>query len=153
MKSLAMVAASLLALNPLPASAKAKPNLVIIVADDLGFSDIGAFGSEIRTPNLDALASAGSLLTNFHAAPACSPTRAMLLSGTDNHTAGVGAMAESRLEAGAENGTPQWDMKASLPGALPRWRNVFVKADIIRSSAENGIWDWRPSRTRRPVVS
>ncbi|KQZ61023.1 hypothetical protein ASD67_17230 [Sphingopyxis sp. Root1497] len=134
MKTLAMVAASLLALNPLPASAKAKPNLVIIVADDLGFSDIGAFGSEIRTPNLDALASAGSLLTNFHAAPACSPTRAMLLSGTDNHTAGVGAMVESRLEAGAENGTPQWGYEGVIT------RRVATLAERLREGGYHTIF-------------
>jgi arylsulfatase len=71
-----------------------RPNIVLIVADDLGFADLGAFGGEIDTPNLDALANAGLRLTGFHAAPTCSPTRAMLMSGTDNHTAGVGAMAE-----------------------------------------------------------
>lgn len=74
--------------------ANQQPNIVMIVADDLGYSDIGAFGSEIATPNLDRLADSGVKLTNFHTAPTCSPTRSMLLSGTDNHTAGVGAMAE-----------------------------------------------------------
>ncbi|PTQ70503.1 arylsulfatase [Pseudomonas sp. GV071] len=71
-----------------------RPNFLLIVADDLGFSDLGAFGGEIDTPNLDALASAGLRLTDFHAASACSPTRAMLLTGTDHHLAGIGAMAE-----------------------------------------------------------
>lgn len=85
-----------------------RPNVVIIVADDLGFSDLGAFGGEIRTPNLDALAEAGLRLTNFHSAPTCSPTRSMLLSGTDNHTAGVGAMAEMRTIAGNESDDAPW---------------------------------------------
>lgn len=76
-----------------PAAAR-KPNILIIVADDLGYSDIGAFGGEIATPNLDALAARGLKLTGFHAAPTCSPTRSMLLSGTDNHLAGLGNMAE-----------------------------------------------------------
>ncbi len=71
-----------------------RPNFLLIVADDLGFSDLGAFGGEIDTPNLDALATAGLRLTDFHAASACSPTRAMLLTGTDHHLAGIGAMAE-----------------------------------------------------------
>ena len=71
-----------------------RPNFLLIVADDLGFSDLGAFGSEIKTPHLDALATAGLRLTDFHAASACSPTRAMLLTGTDHHLAGIGAMAE-----------------------------------------------------------
>lgn len=62
-----------------------RPNFLVIVADDLGFSDVGAFGSEIKTPNIDRLASDGGLrFTDFHAAAACSPTRSMLLSGTDN---------------------------------------------------------------------
>ena len=71
-----------------------RPNFLVIVADDLGFSDIGAFGGEINTPNLDRLAHAGIRLTDFHSAPACSPTRAMLLTGTDHHVAGIGTMLE-----------------------------------------------------------
>jgi arylsulfatase len=71
-----------------------RPNIVLIVADDLGYSDLGAFGSEISTPNLDAIANQGVLLGNYHTAPTCSPTRAMLMSGTDNHISGVGTMAE-----------------------------------------------------------
>lgn len=74
-----------------------RPNIVVIVADDLGYSDLSAFGGEIPTPNLDSLAGSGVQLTNFHVAPTCSPTRAMLLTGTDNHTAGVGNMAEEML--------------------------------------------------------
>lgn len=72
-----------------------RPNFLIILADDLGFSDVGAFGSEIATPHLDKLAYAGLRLTDFHSAPTCSPTRAMLLSGTDHHIAGIGTMAEA----------------------------------------------------------
>ena len=72
-----------------------RPNFLLIVVDDMGFSDLGAFGSEIETPNLDALALGGVRLTDFHSAPACSPTRAMLLTGTDHHLAGIGAMTET----------------------------------------------------------
>ena len=75
-----------------------RPNIVLIVADDLGYSDLGSFGSEIATPNLDALAADGVQLTNFHVGPTCSPTRSMLMSGTDNHVAGLGSMAEEILE-------------------------------------------------------
>lgn len=75
-------------------AADTRPNFLIIVADDLGYTDMGAFGGEIETPNLDHLAKGGLRLTNFYAAPTCSPTRAMLLSGTDNHLAGLGNMAE-----------------------------------------------------------
>ena len=71
-----------------------RPNVLLIVVDDLAFNDLGLFGSEIRTPNIDALAREGVFLTNFHVAPNCSPTRAMLFSGNDSHNAGLGNMAE-----------------------------------------------------------
>lgn len=83
---------------PVPAAPQAnaarQPNFLVIIADDLGFSDIGAFGGEIATPNLDALARQGVRLTGFHTAPTCSPTRSALLSGTTHHRAGLGSMAE-----------------------------------------------------------
>ncbi|KAL3704783.1 hypothetical protein TMatcc_008455 [Talaromyces marneffei ATCC 18224] len=71
-----------------------KPNFLIILADDLGFSDTAPYGGEIATPNLQKLASEGLCMTDFHTAASCSPTRAMLLSGTDAHIAGLGAMQE-----------------------------------------------------------
>jgi len=67
-----------------------RPNILLIVADDLGYADLGAYGSDIRTPNIDALAARGMLFTQFHTAPLCAPTRAMLLSGNNNHVAGMG---------------------------------------------------------------
>jgi arylsulfatase len=76
-------------------AANARPNILLIVADDLGYSDLGAFGGEISTPNLDQLAASGLQLTSMYAAPTCSPTRAMLMSGTDNHLAGLGTMGEA----------------------------------------------------------
>ena len=75
-------------------STASRPNVLLIVVDDLAFNDLGLFGSEVRTPNIDALAREGVFLTNFHVAPNCSPTRAMLFSGTDSHNAGLGNMAE-----------------------------------------------------------
>ena len=73
-------------------AAPMQPNILLIVADDMGYSDIGAFGSEIPTPNLDALVGDGRVLTRFYASPACSPTRGMLMSGADSHRVGLGAM-------------------------------------------------------------
>ena len=69
-----------------------RPNILLIVADDMGYSDIGAFGSEIPTPNIDALVRDGRVLTRFYTAPACSPTRGMLMSGADSHRVGFGVM-------------------------------------------------------------
>lgn len=71
-----------------------RPNILLIVADDLGYSDIGSFGGEISTPTLDSLAKEGLQLTNFHVLPSCSPTRSVLMSGVDNHQAGMGTMGE-----------------------------------------------------------
>ncbi len=71
-----------------------RPNLLLIVADDLGYSDLGAYGGEIETPTLDALAHGGTRFSQFYAAPMCSPTRAMLLTGVDHHRAGLGNLVE-----------------------------------------------------------
>ena len=70
------------------------PNILLIVADDLGYSDIGPFGGEISTPALDALAAEGLRFSNFHVLPTCSPSRSVLFSGVDNHVAGMGTMGE-----------------------------------------------------------
>jgi arylsulfatase/uncharacterized sulfatase len=84
------------AANPITASTNTpQPNIVLLLADDLGFSDIGSFGSEIATPHLDALARRGIRFTNFHTASSCAPTRAMLMSGLSSHEAGLGNMPES----------------------------------------------------------
>ena len=76
-----------------------RPNILLIVADDMGYADIGPYGGEIRTPNLNTLADSGITMTNFHANPSCSPTRAALMSGTDTHIAGMGVMFEMRFGA------------------------------------------------------
>lgn len=73
-----------------------RPNFLIIVADDLGFSDVAPYGGEIKTPVLEKLAKDGIRMTNFHTASACSPTRSMLFSGTDNHIAGLGRASQIR---------------------------------------------------------
>ena len=66
--------------------------MVVVVADDVGFSDLGTYGSEIRTPHIDAIASRGVVFSNFHVSPMCSPSRAMLLTGVDAHLAGVASL-------------------------------------------------------------
>jgi len=78
-----------------PAPGPEAPNVVIVLVDDLGFSDLSCYGSEIPTPNLDALAAAGVQWTNFHVTPMCSPTRAALLTGVNPHRAGAGHVANS----------------------------------------------------------
>jgi len=76
------------------AQAPARPNIVILLVDDMGFSDIGCYGSEIPTPNLDALAKGGLRFTQFYNTARCSPTRAALLTGLNPHQAGMGTLAE-----------------------------------------------------------
>lgn len=100
-----------------------QPNILLIVADDMGLTDLGAFGSEIDTPNLDKIANAGVKLTNFHASPQCAPTRSILMSGTDNHTAGMGTMFGDRFMEGGLGDGPGYEgylhpRVASLPERL-----------------------------------
>ena len=72
-------------------SAETRPlNILLLVADDLGYADLGCYGGDIETPNIDALAARGVRFSRFHTAVMCAPTRAMLLSGTDHHLAGMG---------------------------------------------------------------
>ena len=73
-------------------SPAAKPNIIFILADDMGFSDIGCYGSEIETPNIDSLATGGLRFTDFHNSPRCCPSRAALLTGMYSHQAGMGMM-------------------------------------------------------------
>ena len=79
-----------------PAVAADKPNVVVILSDDMGFSDLGCYGGEIRTPNLDALAAGGLRFTQFYNTARCCPTRASLLTGLYPHQAGVGHMMEDK---------------------------------------------------------
>ncbi|KAK9414081.1 putative Sulfatase N-terminal domain-containing protein [Seiridium unicorne] len=90
-----------------------RPNFLFILADDLGFSDIGCYGAEIDTPNIDRLAAEGVRMLNQHAAAACSPTRAMLMSGTDAHLGGLGVLIEHK---NSEQDSKRWS--ATLPEML-----------------------------------
>jgi arylsulfatase len=80
----------------LPHPGSTAPNIVIVLLDDTGFAQMGCFGSEIDTPNIDALASGGLQFTNFHVTPLCSPTRAALLTGRSQHKAGMRSVSNFR---------------------------------------------------------
>ncbi len=103
---LALSVATPLHAAPAPAAPR-QPNIVILLADDWGFSDVGAFGAEFATPHIDALAHAGVRFANFHVAGSCSPTRAMLQTGVMNHRAGLGNMPETIPDA--HRGKPGYD--------------------------------------------
>jgi arylsulfatase len=103
------------------ADASRRPNIVIILGDDLGFADLGSFGSEISTPNLDALAQEGVRFANFYTHASCSPTRSVLLTGVDTHRNGLGNMDE--WTAPNQRGVPGYegylnDRVATLPQLL-----------------------------------
>ncbi len=89
------------------AQTQSRPNILLIVADDMGYSDLGSYGGEIKTPVLDELAQQGMRYTDFYVSPTCSVTRSMLLSGTDNHIAGLGNMGE--LTAPNQVGKPGYE--------------------------------------------
>ncbi len=106
-----------------PARAPRRPNIVIILGDDLGYSDMGCFGSEIKTPNMDSLAGQGVRFTNFYTHASCSPTRSTLLSGVDTHLNGLGNMDE--WTAPNQEGVPGYEgylnhQVATLPQLLKK---------------------------------
>src|SRR2546430_15395685 len=79
--------------------AATRPNILVILVDDMGYSDIGCYGGEIHTPNLDKLAHEGVRFTQFHNTARCCPTRAALLTGLYPHQAGVRHMTEEHHDA------------------------------------------------------
>jgi arylsulfatase A-like enzyme len=89
------------------ASAADRPNILVIVADDMGWSDAGVYGGEIYTPNINRLANQGYQFLNFHVGAMCAPTRSMLMTGMDNHVVGLGNMAE--LLSDNQRGKPGYE--------------------------------------------
>lgn len=90
----AAFAALVLATAPATAQTSARPNIVLIVIDDAGFTDLQAYGGEARTPNINALAQRGAQFSRYYSSPLCSPSRAMLLTGLDNHRTGHSTIIE-----------------------------------------------------------
>src|SRR5256885_69944 len=108
--------------SPSSAAAQPRPNIVLILADDLGYSDLGCYGSEIVTPNLDRLASDGVRFTQFYNQARCCPSRAALLTGRYPHQVGIGAMIDDYakwIRAAAASPAYQDHLAAEAP-TLPQ---------------------------------
>ena len=121
----------------------ARPNIVLIMVDDMGYSDIGCYGGEIRTPNLDSLAKGGVRFTQFYNAARCCPTRASLMTGLYPHQAGMGGMVSTG--------------KGFLPGAYQGFLNdrCVPIAEVLRETGYNtlmsGKWHVGEERPNWPV--
>ncbi|MFD4292247.1 arylsulfatase [Rhodococcus sp. NPDC058532] len=130
-----------------PAAAPGSPNIVVVLVDDMGFSDIGPFGSEIDTPHLDRLAASGVRLTNYHTTPLCSPSRAALLTGLNPHRAGYGFVANAdpgfpglRLELSDDTQTLPEILRAGgyATYAVGKWH--LVRDANLRPGATRDSW-------------
>jgi arylsulfatase len=112
LKMFGFAAAAVLTIATFPTALHAadqRPNILLIVADDLGWSDTGVYGGEIFTPNINRLANQGYQFLNFHVGSMCAPTRSMLMTGVDNHVVGLGNMVE--LLADNQRGKPGYEGK------------------------------------------
>ena len=127
------------------AEAAARPNILLILADDMGYSDLGSYGGEIFTQNIDRLAAQGIQFTNFHTSAYCAPTRSMLLTGADNHVVGLGNMSE--LLADNQLGKPGYE--GSLNGRAPTIATILRNAGYHTYMA--GKWHLGKSKDKLPV--
>jgi len=123
---------------------KNKPNIILIMADDMGFSDLGCYGSEIHTPNLDALAAGGTRFTQFYNTARCCPTRASLLTGLYPHQAGIGGMTNEKGDI-------------NPPGPYQGYlnQNCVTIAEVLKTAGYttlmSGKWHVGESRPHWPV--
>ena len=120
-----MLASACVALSAPAAFAEPeRPNIVLVLADDLGFSDVAPYGSEIATPTIAALAEEGVLFANYHTSASCAPSRAMLLTGVDSHRAGVPNIPEML--------PPEHSQRPGNQGTLGR--NVVTVATLLQDA-------------------
>ncbi|MFL0163380.1 arylsulfatase [Aquirufa salirivi] len=115
MKKILVLSLIYLAFQPVVNAQKTRPNIILILADDMGFSDIGIFGSEIKTPNIDLLGKKGAVFTHFYNAGRCCPSRASLLTGMYPHQAGMGGMVNTGDYDRTKTGSYQGFLSVNTP--------------------------------------
>lgn len=126
---------------PVMRAPQGAPNVVLIVLDDLGFAQLGCFGSDIRTPHIDRVAASGLRYNRFHVTALCSPTRASLLTGRNHHAVGMGFLSELALPyPGYSGGIPK------TAGTLPR-----ILRDAGYSTLAVGKWHLTPGNEQTPA--
>jgi arylsulfatase len=126
------------------AGTASRPNILIILSDDMGWSDLGCYGSEIKTPNLDALAAKGLRFTQFYNCARCCPTRASLLTGLYPHSAGVGHMTSNDHRAGYQGELNQQCLTIAEVLHPAGYRTYAVgKWHVVRNIKPDGPkYDW-----------
>lgn len=129
----------------LPAVA-AQPNIVLILIDDAGFTDLGVYGSEINTPNIDSLAASGVMFSNFHTAPTCAPSRAMLMTGVPSHRAGVATLDHLRPPEQADHPSYRGELASDVPTLAEHLRQAGYASYIT------GKWHLGHSPESLPVA-
>ncbi|MFO8112603.1 MAG: sulfatase-like hydrolase/transferase, partial [Desulfosalsimonadaceae bacterium] len=138
---------------PIDAAYAEPPNIVLILADDLGFTDTAPYGSEIATPSISRFADEGLVFTNYHTAASCAPTRGMLLTGVDSHRNGAPNIPEAIPPAQAEHenykGTLNHDVVTIATLLRDAGYHTYMTAFIAAPGVGRPRIPWAPDPARR----
>ncbi len=147
LRNLVIVAGLLMFSDSTAVGADERPNIVLIMADDMGYSDIGCYGGEIATPTLDSLADSGVRFTQFYNTGRCCPTRASLLTGLYPHQAGIGHMMEKRLQIGYQGDLN--DRCVTIAEVLSESGYATFLSGKWHVTRQTGYWSGNPRLTSK----